>query len=110
MEAAYQLANRKHRSAVGQIESLMQRIPPMFRFYFPQFFALIGTSEAITILKALIEDPYTFVRVESILAAARFDRDDLLPAIRAAATHANISEQEAAACALGTLKDSKSLS
>lgn len=110
MEAAYQLANRKHRAAVGQIEALMQRIPPPFRFYFPQFFALIGTSEAITILKTLIEDPYTFVRVESILAAARYDRDDLLPAIRAAATHVNIAEQEAAACALGTLKDSKSLS
>lgn len=38
MEAALHLANRKHRASVGQIESLMYRVPPPARFFFPQFF------------------------------------------------------------------------
>ncbi|HSX13911.1 MAG TPA: HEAT repeat domain-containing protein, partial [Chlamydiales bacterium] len=32
MEAALQLAQRKHPSCVGQIEALMYRVPPEFRF------------------------------------------------------------------------------
>lgn len=109
MEAAMQLANRKHPSCVGQIEALMYRIPPEFRFFFPQFFALIGTSDAITILRQLIEDGHASTRVEAISCAARLGRDDLLPIIRASITHTNIAEQEAAAFALGIFKDSKSI-
>jgi hypothetical protein len=41
MEAAHQLAMRKSKNAVGQIESLMYKVPPQMRFFFPQFFALI---------------------------------------------------------------------
>lgn len=109
MEAAYHLANRKHRSSVGQIESLMYRIPPQARFFFPQFFALIGTSDAIAILRHLIEDSYASVRVEALLSCARFGRDDLLPSVRNCITHLNVAEQESAAFALGALRDSKSL-
>lgn len=109
LEAAFQLATRKHRASVGQIESLMYRVPPPFRFLFPQFFALIGTSDAIAILRHLMEDAYVSVRVEAILSAARFDRDDLLPSLRALLTHLNVAEQETAAYAVGKLKDSKSL-
>ncbi len=110
MEAALQLANRKHPSCVGQIEALMYRIPPELRFFFPQFFALIGTSDAISILRQLIEDGHSSTRVEAISCAARLGRDDLLPIIRAAITHTNIAEQEASAFALGVFKDSKSIS
>lgn len=109
MEAAFHLAQRKHRTAVGQIESLMYRIPPQARFFFPQFFALIGTSDAIAILRHLMEDRYSSVRVEALLCAARFGRDDLLPVIRMNITHVNVAEQEAAAFAVGVLKDSKSV-
>ena len=109
MEAAMHLANRKHKTSVGQIESLMYRIPPEARFFFPQFFALIGTNDAITILRHLMEDKVPSVRVEALLSAARFGRDDLLPAIRMNITHLNVAEQEAAAYAVGILKDSKSL-
>ncbi len=109
MEAAMHLAGRKHKTSVGQIESLMYRIPPEARFFFPQFFALIGTSDAITILRQLMEDKHTSVRVEALLSAARFGRDDLLPAVRRNITHVNIAEQEAAAFAVGVLKDSKSI-
>jgi len=109
IEAAYQLAARKTASATGQVESLMYKLPPMLRYVFPEFFALIGTSEAIGVLKHLIDDPYHEVRVEAILSASRYQRDDLLPLIRSSATHANLAEQEACAAAFGFLKDSKSI-
>ncbi len=108
MEAAHQLAIRKSRNAVGQIESLMYRIPPQMRFFFPQFFALIGTSDAISLLRQMMDESFHMTRIEAVLSAARFGRDDLLPSIRARATHASIAEQEACATALGMLKDSKS--
>jgi len=109
MEAALHLAKRKHKTSVGQIESLMYRVPPPARFFFPQFFALIGTSDAVSILRHLMEDKVSSVRVEALLSAARFGRDDLLPAIRMNITHLNVAEQEAAAHAVGMLRDSKSV-
>jgi HEAT repeat protein len=109
MEAGYYLAERKHRKATGHLEALMYKIPPDYWFYFPHFFALVGTHEAIEILKKLMEDSHAMTRVESILNAARFGRDDLLPRIRAHATHSHPDEQEAAATALGILKDSPSI-
>jgi HEAT repeat protein len=109
LEAAYQLAMRKSRTAVGQIESLMYKVPPQMRFFFPQFFALIGTSDAITLLRHMMDDQFHMTRIEAILSAARFGRDDLLPMIRSRATHLNIAEQEACATAIGYLKDSKSV-
>jgi HEAT repeat protein len=109
LEAGFHLSMRKHRKAAGQIESLMIKVPDQFRFYFPQFFALIGTTEAISILRHLIEDPISTVRVEAILSAARLGRDDLLGKIRMHATHPNHDEQEACAYALGLLSDSKSI-
>jgi len=109
MEAGFHLASRKHRKAAGQIEALMYKLPEEFWFYFPQFFALIGTGDSIDVLKKLMEHPIAMTRVEAILCAARFGRDDLLSKIRAHATHLNHDEQEASASALGMLKDSKSI-
>jgi HEAT repeat protein len=109
MEAAQQLAIRKARTAVGQIESLMYKVPPQMRFFFPPFFALIGTPDAIALLKHMMDDEFHMTRIEAVLSAARFGRDDLLPMIRARATHLNMAEQEACATALGYLKDSKSI-
>lgn len=109
MEAAYFLAARKARTAVGQIEALMHKLPPPMRFFFPEFFALIGTSDAMMVLKQLLDDPQMHVKIEAIVSAALYDRDDLLPMIRAMVTHSHPAEQEACAFALGKLKDSKSL-
>jgi HEAT repeat protein len=109
MEAGFYLAHRKHRKAAGHIEALMYKLPREFWFYFPQFFALIGTSDSIEVLKKLLEEPSSMTRVEAILSVARFNRDDLLPKIRAHATHPHPDEQEACAFALGLLKDSKSI-
>ena len=109
MEAGYHLSLRKHLKATGQIEALMHRMPDELRALFPQFFALIGTKDAMIVLRQLIEDPYASVRIEAILSAARAGRDDLLPKIRAHASHSSVDEQEACATALGLLKDSQSI-
>jgi len=109
LEAAFYLASRKSKSATGQIESLMYRLPPPMRYFFPEFFAIIGTPEAIGTLRHLMDDSFHPTKIEAILSAARHGRDDLLPPIRAAATHPDRGEQEAGAAALGYLKDMRSL-
>ncbi len=109
MDAGYYLAQRKHPKATGQIEALMQQVPPFVKFLFPQFFATLGTKEALFILRQLMTDQESSCRVEAILNAARFNRDDLLPAIRTRASHLHSAEQEASATALGMLHDDSSL-
>lgn len=109
MEAAFHLSLKKHPHAVGHIEGLMFRLPPVFKPYFPPLFALIGTSDATAALKRLIEDLDTTVRVEAILQVAHLGRDDFLPLLRKRLSLSNIAELEASAFAVGALKDSSSL-
>ncbi len=109
MEAAYALALRKSPVSTGIIESLMQRLPPPFRIYFPELFAMIGSQDAIGIMKRLVGDHQLAVRLSTILAAARFGRDDFLTTIRAGLTHKDNSELETCSTAAGFLKDSYSL-
>lgn len=106
MEAAYYMAQKKHPHAVGQIEGLMQRLPPFFRPFFPSLFALIGTSDATAVLKRLMDDLDPQVRIEAILNTARLGRDDFLPVIRKRLTHCNSAELEACTYAIGMLNDS----
>ncbi|VHO02636.1 HEAT repeat domain-containing protein [Candidatus Rhabdochlamydia sp. T3358] len=110
LEAAYQLAIRKTRNSVGQVESLMHKLPPEMRFFFPQFFALVGSSDAILLLKQLLDDPIQKTRIEAILHSAKAGYEELLPNIRRKATHLNPAEQEACCFALGSLKDTHALS
>jgi len=109
MEAAFYLAQRKHPHAVGQIEGLMYRLPPVFKPYFPSFFAILGTTDATAALRRLMEDPDPQVRVESILNVAKTGRDDFIPMLRKRLSHSHIAEVEATIFAIGALKDSFSL-
>lgn len=109
MEAASYLAHKKYRHAVGYIESLMQKLPPFFHCFFPRFYAQIGSTEAVNILKKMLHDPELYTRVSAILAIAQYGRDDLIKEIRTASTHLNPAEQEACAFALGVLSDSHSI-
>ncbi|MDP1608164.1 MAG: HEAT repeat domain-containing protein [Chlamydiales bacterium] len=109
MEAAFHLSLKKHPHAVGQIEGLMFRLPPVFKPYFPTLFALIGTNEATIVLKRLIEDLDTAVRVESILQVANLGRDDFLPLLRRRLSLSNLAELEASIFAISALKDSSSV-
>lgn len=108
-EAAYHLSVRKHKAAVGQIESLMFKLPPQFTCYFPELLSMMGTHESISCLKNLMESRYTMVRVACILSAAQYGRDELLGIIRCLSSHSDLAEQEASITALGVFKDSTSL-
>jgi len=108
MEAAFYMAQKKHPHALGQIEGLMLRLPPAFKAYFPTFFVLLGTSDATSTVKRLLEDIDPNVRIESILNVARAGRDDFLPILRRRLTQSHIAENEAAIFAVGILKDSSS--
>ncbi len=108
IEACFHMAVRKHPYAIANIEALMQRLPPFFKPFFPPLFAMVGTSDAISELNKLIEDPLPAVRVEAINSLVQFQRDDFIPLIRKHLTHSNIAEKEACAYALGLLKDTNS--
>jgi HEAT repeat protein len=110
MEAAYIMAMRKHRCACGQVEALMQKLPPEFMPYFPIFFAILATPQSINTLKHLLTDQNPFVRVETLLCIANFSLDNLTSDVRRHLLFTPIAEQEIAAYALGKLHDSSSLS
>ncbi|MBN2479315.1 MAG: HEAT repeat domain-containing protein [Parachlamydiales bacterium] len=106
LEAAYHMAKRKHPHAIGQIESLMFRLPAFLKPYFPSLFALIGTTESNKYIKKFLNDPNPDVRIETILSIANFSLDDLLPFLRKKFANATIGEKEALTYAISTLKDS----
>lgn len=109
LEAAYVMAQKKAPRAFAYAESLMYRFEDDLMFLFPQFFARIGTAEAIRMLRKLMTSSDEEVRIAAILSAAKYGRDDLLPKIRTLATHNEKAQQEACAYALGELKDEKSI-
>lgn len=109
LETLFQLTRRRSNLALGHIDSLMRLLPREFYVFFPELLAELGTKEATKQLKFLIADSDLNVRLSSILSTARHMRDDLLPDIRSALSHANPAEKEAATLAIGLLKDSSSL-
>ena len=109
LEAAYVMAQKKAPRAYAYAESLMYRFEGLLTPLFPQFFAMIGTAEATRMLRKLMTNSDEDVRISSILSAAKYGRDDLLPKIRILATHNEKAQQEACAFALGILKDESSI-
>jgi len=109
MEAAFYLSEKKHSHAVGQVEALMHRLPAQFRPFFPSLFALNGTNEAIAIMKRLIHDPNTYVRIESIHALLKHNRDDFLPTIRKRLVASSSQEKEICCLAAGFFQDKESI-
>jgi HEAT repeat protein len=106
LEAAYQMALRKHPNAIGQIESLMFRLPDFLKPFFPHLFALIGTDDATKYLLRFLNDPNADVRLETILSIGNLNKDDLLSHIRKKIPNSTISEKEAICYSLFKLKDS----
>ena len=104
-EAAYNLAKRNHKAAVGQIESLMFRLPLNFKPLFPQLFAMIPSRQASSVLKQLLFDSQPLVRTETLLNIARFRREDLLPLARKRLFHGSLAEKEASLYVLSAHKD-----
>lgn len=105
LRAALYLARRKLPEAEGQITALMSKVESGHMVIFPEIYALLGTPGAARNLRKLLTHPDEDVRIQAILCAADYGRDDLLPAIRTMATHHSPAIQEACCWALGQLKD-----
>lgn len=105
LEAIHSWALQKHPDAVSQAEALMAKLGDELKSIFPKIFATVGNDRAMRILRRLMNDTDEKVRIEAILSAAQFQRDDLLSQIRTLASHHNHSQQEACATALGIMKD-----
>nr|WP_249274282.1 HEAT repeat domain-containing protein [Parachlamydia sp. AcF125] len=105
LEAAFQLAKKKHPQAVSQIESLMYKVPNTLQLLFPQLFALVGSSEAFQMIRKLMTSPDRETRLSAIQCVAKAGRDDFLPQIRVLASHHDAHQQEICAYVLGLLKD-----
>lgn len=108
-EAAFQLAQKKHPCALGQVLSLQNKLPIFFRPLFPQFFGLIGTPDAMRELRNYLFDSDPNVKVQAIYSLAQNHRDDFLPILRKKLSHSSIIEKEALCMALATLNDSISI-
>lgn len=109
LEILHYFAETKHPNVVHQLDALMCKLEPQLHVVFPQLYALAGTTEAIRNLKRLLAHTNEQVRVASILSAARYGRDDLLPQIRKLSSHHEPIQQEASAYALGVLHDETSI-
>lgn len=109
LEAAFVMAQKKAPRACAYAESLMYRFEGMLTPLFPQFFAMIGTSEATRMLRKLMSSKDEEVRVSAIISTANYGRDDLLPKVRILSSHNEKAQQEACAYALGKLKDESSI-
>lgn len=102
------LAEKKVPSASEYVDALMCKVDPTLIPLFPQFYAKIGNADAMKVLRKLLANPKEKVRIEAILSAAKYGRDDLLPTIRTLATHHLMIQQEACALYLGLMKDEAS--
>lgn len=109
IEAAFQMAQKKYPCALGQIESLMQKLPIFFKPFFPQLFGLINTNESLAILKNMLFDKDPNVCTQAILSFAQNNRDDLLYLLKKKMEHSSIAEKEALAFSISHLNDSSSM-
>lgn len=109
LEAIHQLALRKSRLAVSQSEALMCKVDKELHPIFPQFFAMVGTVEAMKVMNKLLSSPDENVRVATIKSAADFGCDNLISSVRMLATQHGMKQQEACAYALGIFKDQVSV-
>jgi len=103
------MALKKHPHAFGCTSALMNHLPPFFKPYFPQFFGIIGTSEAISMLKNFLYDANPNVRLQAILSILQNKRADLLNDLKKKLNHASSAEKEAILYSLGSFSDSSSI-
>lgn len=109
LEALYQLAEKKEEAVIEHLDALLVKVPHEVAVVFPQILTPLETPAATRRIRHFLSDSSLDVRVGAILSIAESKRDDLLPHIRSLALHPEFAQQEAAAYALGILKDQSSL-
>jgi HEAT repeat protein len=105
LHACQILANAGHKEGLAQLESLMYRLPQELRYIFADLFAQIGSKEAHTHLRTLLEDRLWTNRVAALLAVADFRQDGLVSYVKTSLSQTQPAEIEAAAYGAGTLLD-----
>lgn len=104
-EALFQLCLKKDPTALGQLEALRGKLPPVFKPFFPQFLALIGTPEASARLKHYLSDENPEVRLEAILSISKHKREELLFYLKKHFKEAMSQEKEALMYVLSSFGD-----
>lgn len=101
------LVDQKSRLALSHIESLYYRLPEFFRPMFAQYYAALGTPQALKILRQMLSDPNSDMKVATILSICQFKRDDFIEDIRKILTQPDPKVQESAIFASCLLHDQK---
>lgn len=108
-EALNILCEKKHPQAINQIESLMCKTRQQFLEIYPSLIAQIDSPRSTQLLRKSMNAPSPEARLSTISSIAKYKREDLLPQIRQLIAQAHHKEQEAAAYAVGKMKDEISI-
>lgn len=109
LEILLHLAKKNHPAVLGHLQALYFKVPEVVRPAFGQIAIHLEGIEGARYLRQLLSDADVHVRAETLLTIAEEERDDFLPSVRILASGASYIQQEAAAFALGELKDYSSL-
>lgn len=105
LEAMLFLASEQELTVVDHLYSLYGKVPEEVKILFPQILTLIDSPASTAFLRKLLAENAYKIRLATLLEVAKKERDDLLPSVRALATHPGFAEEEACAFALGKLRD-----
>lgn len=108
LESCLQLAKKNHPATLAHLQSLLVKVPTPIRALFGQIGVHLDGAEGQTFMRQLLADSSLDVRIETLQAIAKENRDDFLPQIRSLASQAHFAQQESCAAALGKLKDKNS--
>ncbi len=104
-----ELVQIKSKLALSHIESLYFRLPEVFRPIFANYYAALGTPHSLKILRQMLSDPHSEMKVATLLSICQFGRDDFKEDIRKILTQPDPQVQESAIFASCTLHDLKSI-
>lgn len=107
-QSLHHLCHRRHPHAFTHLEALQVKLIPLLHPLFPPLYAMLHTPEADKALKRSLYDQNPYVRLATISSLADEGREDFVGPLRRLASHFDPRQQEAAASALGQLKDTES--
>lgn len=97
LEAAYELAKRRHPNGYQHLEALYWKLEPEFRPLLSQAFAYEGSTSSIEMLKRQLLDESIDVRLAAITACGAIRNDDIVDMLEKQALDPDVRIQEAVA-------------
>ena len=105
LEALSILVQKHNKTALGQVEALMNMVHKRYHPIFVDFYAMAGTKYAISTLKQMLSDIDLNLNLAAVLAAKNYQIEELIPSLRNCLTHTSPIIREATASALGSFHD-----